>query len=293
MVKFSIIIITFNSQYFINGCLNSIFKQKFKDYEVIVIDNASGDNTLEILNKYKEKIKLITNKINLGSAYARNQALELASGQWAISLDADLFLVNNFLALANKVISCLGDNVGMVQPKILNFDRTYINSCGIYLDWWRRFHDLARGEKSSFAYKKAKNIYGATSACCFYRRKMLNQIKDKHGYFDKRLFFLVEDVDLCWRAKKAGWLTYFTPNLCAFHYQAAAPVDSRYRQFLCWRNRYYMIFKNEGLYNYCKKVLPLLLYDIPRFFILLFANSYFRDAANKFVTNGIKKVKHV
>ncbi|MBU1853441.1 MAG: hypothetical protein KJ957_05310 [Candidatus Omnitrophica bacterium] len=103
---------------------------------------------------------------------------------------------------------------------------------------------------------------------------MLEEIRESTGYFDERFFFLVEDVDLAWRAQRKSWKARFYPGAVCYHYGNSSGLDKKFRQYLSFRNRHYSIIKNEGLKNYFKKFFPLLFYDIPRLLYLVFTNRY-------------------
>lgn len=103
---------------------------------------------------------------------------------------------------------------------------------------------------------------------------MLQELKEETGYFDERFFFLVEDVDLAWRAQKRGWEGIYCPEAICYHTGNSSGFDIKVRQYFSFRNRYYAILKNEGLINYSIKFFPLLSYDIPRLLYLIFNNCY-------------------
>ncbi|MFH1519727.1 MAG: glycosyltransferase family 2 protein [Candidatus Omnitrophota bacterium] len=270
----SVIVITFNSEKFIGACLDSVFRQDCPGLKVIVIDNGSQDNTRNIIKRSYPQASLIINEDNLGSCRARNQGIELSCSEWVLCLDCDTILEDNFFIEANKIISFAEPDLGMFQPKILKYDKKTIFSCGLHLSWFRRFRDLGRNKVDCGKYNFPKHIFGASSACVFYRRKMLEDIKENTGYFDQRFFFLVEDVDLSWRANNKGWKACLFPNLKCYHVSDSCGLNKKIRQFFCFRNRYYSIAKNEGIPKYLVKILPALFYDLPRILFLLLTNPY-------------------
>ena len=268
MAKISIIIPTYNSSAFIIPCLDSVFSQITPETEVIIIDNNSKDNTVSLVRKRYPQARLITNKTNLGACVARNQGLAIADGEWIITLDCDIILHNDFLAQTAKLTKTLPEKIGSVQFKILRANQNKIFSTGIKRDLLNRFHDIHKGSSSS-GFDLAKEVFGACCAAALYRRKMLEEIKDKHGYFDERLFFLFEDVDLAWRARKKGWRCLYYPKITCFHQGNSSLTDKRTRQFLSFRNRQLLILKNENPLLILLKLPFYLAYDIPRAFILL------------------------
>jgi len=276
MPKISVIVLTFNSKKFIVPCLNSVFAQDKKDFEVIVVDNGSCDGTTQLIETNFSQVKLIKNSSNLGACFARNQGIQAAHGKWVLTLDCDIVLKKDFLAKIAEQAKNSSEAVGMVQPKILNKDGSAIFSCGIFLSKARRFYDIGKGYSSRKVFNSKESVLGACCAAALYRKDMLDALKEKTGFFDERFFFLAEDMDLAWRAHKKGWKTVLCLDAACFHNGNSSGFDSKLRQYLCFRNRFYAILKNEGLKGYLGRVFPVLFYDIPRFFYLIFTNSYVR-----------------
>ncbi|MBU2064183.1 MAG: glycosyltransferase family 2 protein [Candidatus Omnitrophica bacterium] len=273
----SVVILTFNSEKYISACLDSIFSQNGKKLEVIVVDNGSKDKTKECVKKHPGKPILIENQKNFGPCLGRNIGIKQSRGDWILTLDCDITLEKGFFKNIKQHLKNTPENIGMLQPKILNANTSSIYSCGVQLCWSRRFYDIgANSTVSKFASDSLKHVFGCCAAAAFYRRSMLEQLCDSHGYFDERFFFFVEDVDLAWRAQKKGWRALFMEDASCFHIGNSSTYDPKLRQFLCFRNRAYTIFKNEGLIKYAAKLLPLLCYDFPRFMYLMMTNPYMR-----------------
>ncbi|MFH1245947.1 MAG: glycosyltransferase family 2 protein [Candidatus Omnitrophota bacterium] len=273
----SIVIVTFNSRSSIRLCLESAAGQGNRDCEIIVVDNGSSDDTVEIVRKISPGAKLIANQKNLGACRARNQGIEISAGEWVLTLDCDTVLSPGFFLNIRPILETLPKETGILQPKILRDDKRRIYSCGIYLSWWRRFYDIGRGRKDKAWIQGPEYIFGACSACALFSRRMLEDLKEDTGFFDERFFFLAEDVDLAWRARRKGWRCLFVPQAVCYHKGDSSGTNRRLRQYLSFRNRYYAIAKNEGIANYCRKVFPLICYDLPRLLYLLVTNHYLRN----------------
>lgn len=269
----SIVILTFNSRKLIKNCLDSIYTQDYPDIEVIIVDNGSKDSTVVFIKENYPRVILIENKENLGTCKARNQGIKMSKGEWILTLDCDTILKNNFISIILEIINDLPLNIGILQPRILNSDEKTIYSCGIFLSWLRKFYDIGKGEYDNEKFNRSQFIFGACSAAAVYRRKMLQETREPTGYFDERFFFLVEDVDLSWRAKKKGWEALYCPDSICYHLGNSSGYDKKLRQYLCFRNRYFSILKNENI-NAMKNIIIVLLYDLPRLFYLMLTNSY-------------------
>jgi GT2 family glycosyltransferase len=269
MPQISILILTYNSINFIGPCLDSVFNQDFSDFEIIVIDNGSRDGTANFIENNYPQVKLVENKLNLGACKARNQGIEHASGDWIFTLDSDVVLKSGFLSEASRIIKFLPPDTGMIQPKILHTDKKTIYSAGIFLSRARRFFDIGKGKSDSGQLDKRRDIFGACSAAALYNRQMLRELKEDTGYFDERFFFLVEDVDLSWRAKRKGWGCVFSPEICCYHYGNSSDHSERIRRSLCFKNRLLMILKNEGIFGKIRLIPVFFFYDIPRWAFLI------------------------
>ncbi len=271
----SVVILTYNSQKYIQACLDAVFRQDTKDVEVVVVDNASSDKTLEIIKKSYPRVELIGNTKNLGASKAKNQGIERSSGDWVLALDSDVVLGGDFFKKFDSARSGFSSDIGMVQPNILNADGKTLYSQGIYLSAFRRFHDLNRGRPKDGTGPTKKKIIGPCSAAAFYRRSMLDKLKEGTGYFDERFFFLVEDVDLAWRAQRAGWKVLFFPQMECLHAGNSSDTGKKFRQYLNFRNRYWMIAKNEDFFGKARVYALSLPYELTRGIYLAFFNKYF------------------
>lgn len=271
----SVVVLAHNSQKHLPACLASVFGQPGGSWEVILVDNASSDGTREIVQKQYPQTRLIENPRNFGASRARNQGIESSSGDWILFLDSDVVLGNDFLEKFETIRRELPGHVGMIQPNILTADGKTIYSQGIHLTWLRRFFDLNHGKPGNYAGGGKSRIIGPCSAAAFYRRSLLERLKEKTGYFDERFFFLVEDVDLAWRAQRAGGKVLFCPSMVCLHAGNSSRTDKKFRQYLCFRNRYWMIEKNEGLWGRMRVYVLSAPYEIVRWIYLAIFNKYF------------------
>ncbi len=273
-MKVSVVILTWNSQDHIKACLSSLMIQATKDLEIIVVDNGSTDQTLTLIRDEYPQVILISNNVNRGASFARNQGVANACGAWILTLDSDVVLEPDFFEQFLLAEKGFADNIGMVQTNILDKDGGRIYSQGVYLSPWRRFHDINRGKSAGADHPGIGRILGPCSAAAFYRRLMLEQVREKSGYFDERFFFLVEDVDLAWRARRAGWGVSLCERARCRHTGNGSATTAPMRQYLSFRNRYLMINKNEGFWRRAGTYALALPYDVPRFIYMLLYNRY-------------------
>ncbi|MBU9889158.1 MAG: glycosyltransferase family 2 protein [Candidatus Omnitrophica bacterium] len=277
----SVVILTCNSRKHIATCLDAVLVQSAPDSEVIVVDNGSTDGTKELVRDRGARVRLIENPVNRGASGARNQGIENSSGEWVLTLDCDVVLGEGFLERFREASESLSVDTGMVQPCVLDWDGRTVYSQGIYLSRLRRFFDLNRGKHTCVSPDAGRKIIGPCSAAAFYRRSMLEALKERTGYFDERFFFLVEDADLAWRAKRAGWkVAYFAACVC-FHAGNSSSTDPKLRQYLSWRNRRWMVAKNEGFWGKWALVVIAFPYELTRMLWMTITNPCFRAGSRK------------
>ena len=212
----SIIIATHNNKDCLKDCLNAVRRQGYKPIEVIVILNDCNDTSVRLLETEFPGVRTIINKENLFFACAQNQGIEIARGEFILCLNDDCVLDENFISEAVRPFS-FDENIGMVSGKILRRDSLTIDSTGLFLGRSRRPIERGFNQRDTGRFQKAEYIYGVSGAAGFYRRRMLDEVKDAFGYFDSRFRMFYEDLDLCWRANIKGWRGYYIPQAIAYH----------------------------------------------------------------------------
>ena len=269
----SIIIITLNSSDCIKECLNSIVSQATRDYEVIVVDNASADNTIELLNSFPLPITLIKNRENLGFARANNQAIAMAKGDYLLLLNPDVAMEGNYIEeLLGKADE--DKKIGAVTGKLLKkpFPQTaaIIDSTGHIAYKCRYFKDRGENEEDKGQYDMSGYVFSVCAAASLYRKEMLEGVKIKGEYFDEDFFSYWEDVDLCWRSQLMGWKSYYNSKAVAYHARGHSR-DKKAEKSLIFKNRILTILKNDTFVNFLKDIHHILIYE----FFNLFENLFY------------------
>ena len=274
MKTISIVLVTYNAQHYIESCLDSIFKQGFREYEIIVIDNASQDTPKSLIKNRYIDITLIENRENFGACYARNQGIRKAKGEFILFLDHDVILLNNFLKKIYQAIES-NYNIGAAGAKILLNDKKTIYSAGIHFSWLWRFSDIGSGKIDSPKFNHRKFVFGVSQAAALYRREALESIRQGEEYFDKDFFYFFEDVDVCWRLQKKGWKILYTPEAECLHIAGRSRNKDRVSQYLCMRNRYLMIIKNESPFGLLRFSIVFFVYDFWRNLFMVMINPWY------------------
>ncbi|MBI4170420.1 MAG: glycosyltransferase family 2 protein, partial [Candidatus Aenigmarchaeota archaeon] len=213
MNKVDIIICTHNNEDIISRCLDSVKKQTFKDFNCILADDCSQDNTVSIVKRTYPWVKIIKKDRQTGPAMSRNTAIERTRSDFIATMDSDAQLHRDWLKEQLKVMHT-DESIGIAASKIVySWNKRRINSCGGSMIKEGFGFDLLSGadaEKQKFFLRPV--LYGH-SAAMLIRRKMLQEI----GVFDSAYFYGNEDTDIGWRANIAGWKVIFNPNAVAYH----------------------------------------------------------------------------
>src|SRR5215467_12658879 len=229
----SVTIVTYNSGRFIKRCLESVLEQKYAAFEVIVIDNASTDGTVDILEQFAGRCRIYYNDENLGFAEAQNQAIAHSNGDWVLTLNPDVLLMPNFIqALVDA--GNVDSKVGTVCGKLLTIratfdlpDKQLVDSTGIYFTPMLRHLDRGSQEVDNGHYLNFEYVFGATAAAALYRRQMIDDISIDGEFFDPDFFVYREDADVAWRAQLLGWRCIYTPMARGYHVRNVLPGNRR------------------------------------------------------------------
>ena len=211
MELISVIVLNYNGKGFLDGCLSSLASQTYSDFEVIVVDNGSRDGSPEYIEENYPWVRLAKNDENLGFAGGTNVGIRAAKGEFIITLNNDSRADSRFI---EELIKPMADpEVGVCAAKML-FPDGRINSAGICISrsgaaWDRGMFEPDRGQ-----YEFVEEVFGACAGAALYRREMLDEI----GLFDEDFFLYLEDVDLAFRARLAGWKCLYVPGARVIHH---------------------------------------------------------------------------
>jgi len=239
------VVIAFSSDTkMLDQCLLSLLGKSSEQVEVIVVNN--GCCGLDpIKNKYPS-VKFIDNTANLGASFARNQGIKASKGEYVLIADCDIIFTKEFIPYLIGKLKRISKDVDAISGMIINGYSGKIFSCGLKVSSFYRTYDLGKN-KLPQTFDQGFEIDGPNSCCAVFRRSVLEEIKEKE-YYDQDFFFLFEDVDLALRLKLKNKKSLFYPDLVCFHYPGSSGGTRHYRQYLSFRNRWYIILKhNQGI----------------------------------------------
>lgn len=257
----SVTLVTYNSGRFIKRCLETVLSCTYLAKEIIVIDNASTDGTIGILEQFTDRCKIVFNDENIGFAAAQNQAIRMSRGEYILALNPDVLLMPGFIM--NLVQTAKQDpRAGTVCGKLLALsahfeipDTPLIDSTGIYFTPTLRHLDRGSQEVDEGHYTEPEYVFGATAAAALYRRRMIDDISIDGEFFDEDFFVYREDADVAWRAQLMGWRCLYTPYALGYHVRTVTPGNRRALPAVInmhsVKNRFLMRIKNmtPGLYK--------------------------------------------
>lgn len=228
-LQLSIIIVNYNVKEFLQNLLHSIEKAAANiEKEIIVVDNASDDGSVDLLKTKFPQVKLIENKTNSGFGKANNQALKIAAGDYLLMINPDTVISEDTL---EKMISFFKEHpdAGLAGCKILNPDGTLQLACRrSFPGPWTSFCKVT-GLSNLFPKSKLFARYNLTyldenqtyevDAVSGSFMMMTKDAYSKVGGFDEQFFMYGEDLDLCYRVQKAGLKVYYVPDTQIIHYK--------------------------------------------------------------------------
>jgi GT2 family glycosyltransferase len=238
----SVIIVNYNGKKFLSDCLSSLLCQSYFPFEVIMIDNASNDGSVEYTNKNFPQVNVIVQSSNRGFAGGTNAGIRVAKGEFILTLNNDTIVDPQMLKEIVRPMlaeSC----VGVCGSKMLLSDGR-INSTAICISRSGAAWDRGMGEPDDGQYDDAEEVFGSCAGAALYRKAMFDEI----GLFDEDFFLYMEDVDLAFRARLSGWKCIYVPTarVVHFHGGTAAP-ESDLSVFFGNRNILWYVFKDLPL----------------------------------------------
>ncbi len=268
----SIIILQYNGIDLLDRCLKSLAKTKYSNYEIIVVDNKSIDNSVDFVKKNYPKVKLIENNKNYGFAEGNNIGIKHAKGDYIVFLNNDIEVNPEWLEELIKGIR--EDNVVACQPKVLSLKGKnkfeYAGAGGGFIDKYG--YPICRGrvydiiEEDNGQYDDGIDVFWVCGVCMCVKKDVFVTA----GCFDKDFFVYGEEIDLCWRLNLLGYKLKYVPKSVIYHLGRGTAGKKIKTWYWLHRNHSILLLKNYSLKNLIK-ILPIkVLLEIMAFFAFLF-----------------------
>ncbi len=266
--KISVHIVTYNSAEHIEMCLDSLLSQQGVDFGVLVVDNASTDDTVaRVENK---GVAVVVNAQNRGYSAAHNVAIGQTQSDYVLTLNPDVWLTPGYLATMAAALDAnpqLGSAAGrLLRVEKLGETPQWMDSTGLFMSRSRRQMLRNSGDPVAQTPMQADAVFGPDGAGAIYRRAMLDDIAINGEVFDEDFFMHKEDVDVCWRAQLRGWVSAYVPDAVGHHVRGFRPGQrervSADIRFLGVRNRYLLMMKNEIAPHFWRDAPAIVWYDL-------------------------------
>ncbi len=256
-MKLSIVIVSYNVGNYLKNCLESVNKtaQNLKP-EIIVVDNNSTDNSLEILEREFPQVRVIKNSKNYGFAKGANRGMKQAQGEFVLLLNPDTIV---YECAVTSMLEYMENHpeTGIVGPQLLDPDQSLQHSCRSFPTWSVYFSNRQSLLNRFFPSNKWSNKYllkqidhkqiqevDWISGCCLLlRKKMLEEI----DYLDEDFFMYIEDVDIARRAKAKNWKVVYFPSAKLVHFKSKSVLQNRTRM---------VVEHHKSMYQYYLKHFP-------------------------------------
>ena len=238
---FSLIIVSFNTKEILKNALSSIFVYCPREmFEVIVIDNNSGDGSAEMLNNlFGDKIKLIINKHNAGFGAANNLGAKIARGEYLFFLNSDIIAKEDILSGLAKIFESRPE-IGILAPRLILPDGSEQKFAS---GNFPSLADLILGKiKKDAAEKKYIKIDWVSGAALAIRKNLFDQA----GGFDENFFMYFEDIDLCKRVKDISYQVAVLPSITVVHLGGKSLKNDRQRKKHYYVSQDYFYKKHYG-----------------------------------------------
>ena len=279
----SIHIVVWNSMEFLPDLLKSIMGQTYRDFNVLVIDNASSDGVEAFLREKYPEVMVIRNPRNLGFSAAHNQGIRYTLDHadkdketYILVTNPDIIFTETYLeklmavpvdhpkvgSFGGKLLRAFGENLAdEVLRETIRSDR--FDSVGLNPHRNRTVSDRGAGEMDRGQFDQVEPVFGISGALCLYRGSALEDTRYGDEFFDHDFFAYKEDVDMAWRLQHAGWGSLYVPSAVAYHYRGMYGPEkmgfwqrvrnrrtkSSMRNYYSTRNHWLMLIKNERISN--------------------------------------------
>ena len=251
----SIIIVNWNTRHLLESCLESILKTVHEvSYEIIVVDNASRDGSVAMLQDKYPQVRLIQNEENRGFGAANNQAMWVMTGRYALLANSDTMLTENAVRELYAFMET-HQEAAMACGQLLNADGGKQNSVASFPDLITLLTNTSlleylfpnRYPSKRYNHDKPIEVDSCIGACLLVRKKAIDDV----GMLDERYFFFFEETDWAYQIKEAGWKVFHVPTAFIYHLQGQSIgrdiqsriefYRSRYQFLRKWKSRSYFI----------------------------------------------------
>jgi len=257
------VIVNWNGRDVLKECLDSLRAQSVAGFQIVVVDNASTDNSVAMLESEYAEVTVVQTGSNLGFAGGANCGIAATARRLIITLNNDATADARFVETLVAHACEAPVEVGMFQAKIkFSNDPKRLNSTGIVVASSGHAMDRSYNALDDID-TSPSSVFCPTAGAAMYRREMLESVRLPAGIFDSSYFMYFEDVDLGWRCRSAGYAAEYVPEAVVFHgFQTTSrKLKSNFVPLQCKRNRLRTIVKNAS-WRFLIRTLPTTINDV-------------------------------
>jgi GT2 family glycosyltransferase len=262
----SIVILNWNGRKYLEQFLPSVLASTYSNFNVVVADNASTDDSIPFLQSYYPLVRVIPLKRNFGFSQGYNEALKMVEADYYVLLNSDVEVAPSWIEPVIELME-RDRQVGACQPKLLQYHNRgsfeYSGASGGWIDLLG--YPFARGrifdncEVDNGQYDAVEPVFWSSGAAMFVRAELYHRL----GGLDEYFFAHQEEIDFCWRLQRAGFTVYCCPQSVVFHVGGGTlPKGNSRKVFLNFRNNLIMMAKNMRMGEAVWKIPLRLLLDV-------------------------------
>ena len=266
----SVVILNCNGKKLLEKCLFSVLNSGYDDVEVIVVDNASVDGSVDyVKQKFGEdpRLKIVQNDSNCGVAEGHNIGINLSRGKYVAFLDNDTKISSNWIGELASVLE--GDStVAAVQGKIFFMDNPdFFDSTGGFIDYYGVSCERGNRKKDVGQFENVTEVFHSKCSAMMVRRSVLDEV----GLFDSLYFTHYDDTDICWRMWLRGYRVLYVPSTSVLHNVSFTAIHLRLDQvYFLAKNCITTLLKNYERKNLIKYLSGFLMLELSRSFFYFF-----------------------
>lgn len=306
-MNISVVIVSYNSEKFLEKNLHSLLRQTVKFKQIVVVDNHSTDNSPQVIEAFKNDVDIIKLPYNSGYAKAANIGIKNTDSHLLLVANSDIILDENFNA---AVLGKFRENkeIAMLSPLILRFDKRTVDSAGQACSSALYPSEIGFNRDIDHIPIDERPVFSVCGAATVFSRQALEQLKINDEYYDEDFFIFWEDFDIGWRAHLLGLKTLFYPKAVVYHYRSgtlkqnflsrfslalARPAAIKYHLV---KNRYLTLIKNFQFKQNFKSIPFVFFKDIIWVSLLTFGSPKIiipLMKSGKYIKKAFKKRKQV
>lgn len=248
----SVVILNYNGKRFVERCLQSVLRDAYFPKEILFVDNASTDGSLQLAYPYQDKITIIKNRRNYGFPKGCNLGIRVARGEIIVLLNIDTEVCDGWLA---ELIAPLRNDpqIGMCGSKLLFPESCLIQFAGGYMEPNGLTHHYGYGQPDGDEFNAPREVDYLTGASLAIRREVLDGL----GGLDEGFPLYFEDLDFSCRMKQAGYRILYQPSSVVYHFETYGTQKQSFKYYYKYhRGRIRFLLKNFGIRYFIQHAAP-------------------------------------